>query len=69
MINAGKYNNELYKWSVIPRYKYSNFVSLKLNCIISIKTVHIINMFKVIGGNKYEGSSNRRLNANSYGKH
>ena len=40
-----------------------------LDSIISIKVVHIINMFKVIGGMKNERSSDRRLNVNCYGKH
>ena len=67
--NIKKYKNGLYNWRVMPRYKNSNYISLKLNCIISIKTVHIINMFKLIGGKRNERTSNRRLNVNCYGEH
>lgn len=64
-----KYKSKLFNWKVLPRYQNSNYISLKLNCIISIKIVHIINMFKLIGGMKNEGTSNRKLNADCYGKY
>lgn len=67
--NIKNYNDKDYQWSVIPIYKSKNFISLKLNSIISIKVVHIINMLKLIGGIGNERSSNRRLNVNCYGEH
>lgn len=67
--NIKSYNNKNYKWEIVPIYKSKNSISLKLNSIISIKVVHIINMLKMIGGIKNERSSNRRLNVNCYGEH
>jgi len=67
--NIKNYNDKDYQWSIIPIYKSKNFISLKLNSIISIKVVHIINMLKLIGGIGNERSSNRRLNVNCYGEH
>ena len=67
--NIKSYNNKKYKWEIVPIYKNKNYISLKLNSIISIKVVHIINMLKMIGGIKNERSSNRRLNVNCYGEH
>lgn len=70
LINSIKnYNSNKYEWKIIPIYKNRNFISLKLNSIISIKVVHIINMLNLIGGIKNERSSNRRLNVNCYGEH
>lgn len=67
--NIKNFNNRYYKFEISPIYKNYNFIYLKLDSIISIKVVHIINMFKVIGGMKNERSSDRRLNVNCYGKH
>lgn len=67
--NIKRCNKQNYEWEVLPIYKNKNSISLKLNSIISIKVVHIINMFKLIGGIKNERSSNRRLNVNCYGEH
>lgn len=64
-----KYDSNKYEWKIIPIYNNKNFISLKINSIISIKVVHIINMLKLIGGIKNERSSNRRLNVNCYGEH
>lgn len=62
-----KPNNLNYK--IQPLYKNQNFIYLKLNSIFSIKLVHIINMLKVMGGNRNERTSNRKLNVNCYGKY
>lgn len=45
-----------------------------LNIVLKLKLIHILNMFKSIicergSIEKYEGASNRRLNAYCYGKH
>lgn len=58
-----------YKFEISPLYKNQNYVYLQLSSIINIKVVHIINMLKLIGGMKSEGTSNRRLNVNCYGKY
>lgn len=57
------------KYQVLPLYKNHNYFYLQLNSIISIKVVHIINMFKLIGGMKNERASNRKFNVNCYGKY
>jgi len=67
--NAKKVNKKYHTFQVLPIYKNQNYIYVKLNCIISIKVVHIINMIKLMGGNKNERTSNRRVNINCYGKH
>lgn len=67
--NIKKFNKDYYKIEISPLYRNHNFIYLKLDSIISIKVVHIINMFKVIGGKENERSSDRRLNVNCYGKY
>lgn len=67
--NIKNFNKRYFKFEISPIYKNYNFIYLKFDSIISIKVVHIINMFKVIGGMKNERSSDRRLNVNCYGKH
>ena len=57
-----------YNYKITPIYRNQNTIYLKLNSIISIKVVHIISILKIIGGIKNERSSNRKLNANCYGK-
>lgn len=64
-----KFNHEKHSFEVSPIYKNENYLYVKFNCIISIKVVHIINMFKLIGGKNNERSSNRRFNVNCYGKY
>ncbi len=67
--NLKSNKSKSYEWSIVPLYKNKNYISLRLNSIISIKLVHIINMLKLFGGIKNERSSNRRLNVNCYGKY
>ncbi len=67
--NIQNYNRNNYQWKITPVYNNKNFVYIKLNSIISIKVVHIINMFRLIGGKRNERTSNRRLNVNCYGEH
>lgn len=67
--NIEKFNSENHSFKVSPLYKNQNYIYVKFNCIISIKVVHIINMFKVMGGKKNERSSNRGFNVNCYGKY
>lgn len=67
--NIEKFNSENHSFEVSPLYKDQNYIYVKFNCIISIKVVHIINMFKVMGGKKNERSSNRGFNVNCYGKY
>lgn len=67
--NIKKFNSKNHSFEVSPLYKNQNYIYIKFNCIISIKVVHIINMFKVMGGKKNERSSNRRFNVNCYGKY
>lgn len=67
--NIKKFNSKNHSFEVFPLYKNKNYIYVKFNCIISIKVVHIINMFKVMGGKTNERSSNRRFNVNCYGKY
>ena len=53
-----KYNSQDFKFKILPVYNNQNNIYIKLNSIISIKVVHIINMFKLIGGIKNERQSN-----------
>ncbi len=67
--NIGKFYRKKYEFEVSPLYQNQNYIYLKLSSIISIKVVHIINMFRVIGGIKNERASNRRFNVDCYGKY
>lgn len=40
--NIKNFNNKDYKFEVLPVYKNQNYLYVKLNCIISIKVVHIM---------------------------
>ena len=65
-----KYNQKRYKYIITPVYTNQNIVNLEINCIISIKIVHIINiLFKLLKKGrvkKYERTSNRRTYAYSH---
>ena len=67
--NIKSFNNKNYKFKINPIYRNQFYINLKLSSIINIKVVHIINMFKKMGGKKYERTSDRRLNVNCYGKY
>lgn len=59
------------KYEIKPVYVDKNYIHLYLNCIISIKLVHIINIKKELERKevyqKYGRTSNRRTYANSNG--
>ena len=57
------------EYQILPLYKNQNYFYIQLNSIISINVVHIINMFKRIGGMSNERTSNRKFNVNCYGKY
>ena len=72
--NIDDFSKENYQLNITPTYKFTNYFYISLNCIFSIKIVHIINMlilnlFRKERNKKYERSSNRRINANRYGKY
>ena len=56
--NIKKYNHKYYNFEIAPLYRNNNFLYLKLSSIFTIKVVHIISMFRIIGGIKNERSSN-----------
>lgn len=64
-----QYKKEKYKYAVDSVYINQNIVNLEINCIISVKMVHIINviyiLFKKGRVNKNERTSNRRSYAYS----
>lgn len=59
------------KYKIEPVYIDKNYIYLSINCIITIKLVHIINIIKLIKGKevyqKDGRTSNRRAYANSHG--
>lgn len=67
--NIKKFDNNRYDWTIMPLFKNQNYIYLKLESIISIRLVHIINMLKVRGGKRHERSSCGRFNVNCYGEH
>lgn len=63
-----KYDEKKYKYMIAPKYK-NNYISLSLNCIFSMKMVHIIFIllnYKRRSVKKYERTSYRRSYENSY---
>ena len=72
--NFVNFSEENYSLDITPLYKFTNYFYISLNCIFSIKIVHIINMlienlYRKGQKRKYERSPNRRTNANCNGKH
>ncbi len=62
--NIKKYEKDKYIYSIIPIYEDKPMLKIKLNCIIDIKIVHIMNviymMLKKRSGKYDERTSNRR---------
>lgn len=46
--NTKKYNKEKYTYTITPVYKESMQIIIKLNCIINVKMVHIINILYML---------------------
>ena len=71
--NIKNFDSKHHIFKITPLYKNQNYIYIKLNCIINIKIVHIISMYKLgnkyKGGKKYERSPYRRFNVNCYGKY
>lgn len=71
--SAKEYKKEKYKYAIIPNYNTNLMVKIKLNCIISIKIVHIIEviytMLKKGSEKNDEGTSNRRTYVRSNDKY
>jgi len=66
------FSNDKYEYQIIPLYTDKNILKLSINCIISIKLVHIIYMVYVLmrkDGEKYGRTSNRRTYDNGYEQH
>ena len=67
--NSKKYNPKKYKYIIKPHYRCSNNINLKVNSIIKIKTVHIINVllnYKKRSVMKNERTSYRRSYEDSH---
>lgn len=65
------YNDEKYRYEIIPVYKNKNMVNLSFDCIIKVKMIHIINIIYTLVSKrkekiKYERTSNRRSYDYSY---
>lgn len=57
------------EYRIIPLYNFGNSIKFNLNCIISVKTVHIIYVIYILlrkRRNKNERASNRRSYDYSY---
>ena len=65
-----RYDKNKYKYLITPLYFQKNLYQIKLNCIIEIKLVHIINMIYIFikkrRSDKNERTSNRRPYDYSY---
>ena len=68
-IISHKYEKNIY-YKILPVYRDKNYLNFKLNCIISVKMVHIINIIYTYlqkrRVDKYGGTSNRRAYEGSY---
>lgn len=65
------YNDEKYRYEIMPVYKNKNMVKLSFDCIIKVKMIHIINIIYTLVSKrkekiKYERTSNRRSYDYSY---
>lgn len=65
--NSVKNENDKYKYAIIPKYEQKPSIKIKLNCIISIKIVHIMNVIYMLIKKRSveydERTSNRRAYA------
>ena len=65
-----KFDSKKQKFKIEPIYLNKNLVDLKINCIIKLKMVHIINVIYIVlkkrGELGNERTSNRRLDDDSY---
>lgn len=73
-----KYDENKYKFQVLPIFNNANennqlfIINISLNLVLSLKIVHIFNMFKLLNKERIddnERTSYRRFNANCNGKH
>ena len=66
------YNDEKYRYEIMPVYKNKNMVKLSFDCIIKVKMIHIINIIYRLnkkekkGVKEYERTSNRGAYGYSY---
>lgn len=65
------YDDQKYRYEIIPVYKNKNMVNLSFNCIIKVKMIHIISIIYTLVSKrkekiKYERTSNRRSYDYSY---
>lgn len=65
--NINEYSKDKHKYEIIPIYQNNNFYDLSINCIISVKIEHIINMIKIKRSDRVNArTSNRIFNGNRY---
>lgn len=65
------YDDQKYRYKIIPVYKNKNMVNLSFDCIIKVKMIHIISIIYTLVSKrkekiKYERTSNRRSYDYSY---
>lgn len=56
--NTKEYSNKYY--SIMPEYNETPLIKIKLNCIINIKMIHIINVIYMLSKKKRSGEYNER---------
>lgn len=61
-----RYKKEKYKYSIIPNYNMNLMVKIKLNCIITIKIVHIIKVIYMMLKKGSEKNDERTSNRRAY---
>ena len=64
--NIKKYDRNKYNYIIMPKYEYKSSIKLKLNCIINIKVVHIINVLCMLIKKRREKYDERTSNRRSY---
>lgn len=61
-----KFESKNYQYTITPYYNNTNFLKLKLNCIINVKMVHIINIIYIILQKRSDVKNARTSNTRSY---
>lgn len=64
--NVERYSSNKYRYVIIPKYEQKASVKIKLNCIISIKIVHIMNAIYMLIKKRSVEYDERTSNRGSY---
>ncbi len=64
--NINKYNRNKYHYKITPLYEYKPALKIKLNCIINIKIVHIMNIIYILTKKRSVEYDKRTSNRRAY---